>query len=139
MDRKYKQQGYQDDSKEPTREKRPKRDRDGPRSPSMMTFQGVLRCSMCGHQIELVGPNLSTDSTCVKCGSDLHTCRNCKSFDPASRRECRQPIPKRIPNKNSNNECELFNPNLTVEKRTGETKSSKPDDPKSAFERLFKS
>jgi hypothetical protein len=138
MERKYKQQGYQD-SDAPERSARPKppKDREGPKSPKMMTFEGVVRCAMCGARVELVG--IALDSVCPNCGSDLRTCRNCTNFDPAARFECRAGVMARVSNKTSRTECGLFVPKRTVEKRTGETRtSSKNDDPRSAFDRLFK-
>jgi predicted RNA-binding Zn-ribbon protein involved in translation (DUF1610 family) len=140
MDRKYKQKGYQDggsgEQQQPAKPKPPK-DREGPKSPNMMAFQGVIRCTMCGARVELV--DISLESTCPNCRSDLRTCRNCINFDPGARFECRVNPPKRVSNKTVRTECELFTPKQTVEKMTGETRGpAKPDDPRAAFDRLFK-
>ncbi len=138
MERKYNQHGYQDDSPKNDRQQpAPAKDREGPRSPKMMAYQGVIRCAMCGERVELM--EMSLDSACPKCNADLRTCRNCTNFDPGARFECRAPIAKRVGNKTVRTECDAFAPKRTVEKKTGETRGpSKPDDPRAAFDRLFK-
>lgn len=138
MERKYSQRGYQDEGPK-SEESRPKpaKDREGPKSPNMMAFQGVVRCAMCGAQVELLG--ISLESVCPNCKSDLRTCRNCTSFDPGARFECRATIAKRVPNKTARTDCDLFAARRTVEKKTGETRTpGKADDPRAAFDRLFK-
>ena len=139
MDRKYSQKGYQDDSR---RDEQPKpaapKDREGPRSPKMMAFQGVMRCAMCGAIVEADLGEIGVAETCRKCGADIRTCRNCTHFDPGARWECRSTIEVRVGNKTVRTECGHFSPRRTVEKKTGETRSTKSDDPKAAFDRLFK-
>ena len=139
MDRKYRQSGYQDDTRESGRKPEPRRDRDGPRSPSMMGFQGTLRCASCGamRPAELVGVQLC--DTCAKCGADLRTCRNCVNFDPAARFECRVDVPVHVANKSARTDCDRFAPRKTVEKKTGETGGGgASNDARAAFDRLFK-
>lgn len=139
-ERKYRQRGYMDsdrDSGQGREEPKPKqqpqqRDREGPRSPRMMAYGEKVKCSSCS---AVVPTNLSTDSTCPKCNSDLHTCRQCKYFDPASRFECRKPITARIMNKGGRNTCELFASRTVIER---ETSSGKPTDARQAFANLFK-
>ena len=134
-DRKYRQRGYMDASQE--REQRAKapqkpREREGPRSPKMMAYGQKVKCAACGATIET---NISHDACCVKCNADLHTCRQCTFFDPASRFECRKPITARIVNKGGRNDCELFAARTIVER---ETSSGSPTDPRQAFANLFK-
>jgi hypothetical protein len=140
MDRKYRQRGYDDAAREKRPAERPKVDRDGPRSPNMTAFQGVMRCGMCGAVQPLDPTAISSTSTCPNCSADLRTCRNCVNFDPSARWECRAEIRVRVSSKTKRNECELFTPRKTVEKKTGETRSkgSGPTDARDAFERLFK-
>ncbi len=133
-DRKYRQRGYMDNDREDKQQApQPKpRDREGPRSPRMMAFQKKVRCSACGASLEA---QITIDSRCPKCGADLHTCRQCTSFDPGARFECRKPISARIVNKQARNSCELFAPRTVVER---ETSSSGPTNARQAFENLFK-
>ena len=139
MDRKYKQQGYQNEERpQAVKGPRPPAERpEGPKSPNMTSFEGVARCAMCGARVELLA--LTEESTCPNCSADLRTCRNCTSFDPGARFECRAGVSVRIASKTARNACELFSPKRTVEKRTGETRSTgRADDPRAAFDRLFK-
>lgn len=136
-ERKYRQRGYMDSDR--GREERPKpkqqpqqRDREGPRSPRMMAYGEKVKCASCG---AVVPTNVSAESTCPKCNSDLHTCRQCVSFDPGSRFECRKPITARIMNKGGRNTCELFASRTVIER---ETSSGKPTDARQAFANLFK-
>ncbi len=134
-DRKYRQRGYMEADRE--RERQPKqppkpRDREGPRSPRMMAFGEKVKCAACGATVQA---NIGTDSTCPKCNADLHTCRQCRSFDPGARFECRKPITARIANKQAPNNCELFAPRTVVER---ETSSGGPTDARQAFANLFK-
>src|SRR5260370_40014535 len=134
-DRKYRQRGYMDNDREakPKAQTQPKpRERDGPRSPRMMAFGEKVRCNACGATIQA---SISNDSSCPKCNADLHNCRQCTSFDPGARFECRKPITARITNKQARNTCELFAPRTVVER---ETSSGKPTDAKQAFANLFK-
>ena len=140
-DRKYRQRGYMDSDREPQRPKpqsgprqgaQPHRDREGPRSPKMMAFAEATKCAACAAK---ASPNITFESTCPKCNSDLHTCRQCAYFDPGARFECRKPITARIVNKHGRNKCELFEARTVVER---ETSSGAPKDAKQAFANLFK-
>ena len=137
-DRKYKQRGYQQEDK-PQERPRPATPRtvDAPRAPRMPAFREVTRCHLCGTQVNIDVGGIALDAQCPKCHSDLHACKNCVSFDPGARFQCRKPIPERIPKKDVRNECELFEPRKTVER---ETTAATPNsrDPKSAFDKLFK-
>jgi hypothetical protein len=139
-DQKYRQRGYMENERRdnrggerPAKSPQKPRDRDeGPRSPRMMAYGEKVKCSSCS---AVVPTNLSFDSTCPKCHSDLHTCRQCTYFDPASRFECRKPITVRIMNKGGRNTCELFASRTVIER---ETSSGKPTDARQAFANLFK-
>ncbi len=134
-DRKYRQRGYMEDDRR--REQRPKpqpqsREREGPHSPRMMAFGEKVRCTACGATLQM---EITTDSRCSKCGTDLHACRQCTYFDPGARFECRQPVTARIVNKQARNTCELFAARTVVER---ETSSSGPMGARQGFENLFK-
>jgi hypothetical protein len=138
MDRKYSHRGYQDGGRQEERSKpEARRPADGPRSPKMTGFRELMRCGMCGAAVEVALGGVDVTSTCVGCKGDLRTCKNCVNFDPGARFECRVAITARVPSKTVRNQCQLFTPRKTIEKRTGETRPA-ADDPKAAFERLFK-
>ena len=116
MDRKYKQRGYQDEERE--QRPRPAPQKSDVRAPKMPAFREVTRCAMCGTMDNIEIDGITFDAQCPKCHSDLHTCKNCVSFDPGARFQCRKPIPERIPKKDVRNQCELFEARRTVERET---------------------
>jgi hypothetical protein len=82
-----------------------------------------------------VPSDIGFDSHCNRCGTDLHSCAQCASFDPGSRFECMQTIPARVSPKDQKNGCALFAPRTTIERQTG---STAPTSARSAFDDLFK-
>lgn len=145
-DRKYRQRGYHDDDRDrpaPQKSARPAPEPgapagarrisgDAPKTINMPGYREVVRCSQCGN----VGTaDVGYDARCPRCGTDLHACAQCASFDPGSRFECMQTIPARISPKNAKNSCELFSPRTTVER---ETTTPRTDDARKAFDDLFK-
>lgn len=144
-DRKYRQRGYQDDDRErqPRQAPRPAPEpgapagarrlssQDGPKNVNMPGYREVVRCAQCG---ALVGADVGGDARCPRCGTDLHTCAQCTSFDPGSRFECMQTIAARVSPKNVRNTCQLYTPRTTVER---ETTAPRPDSARKAFDDLF--
>ena len=139
MARKYRQLGYQDAGQE--RKERRRSDstvsRMGPRSPRMPGFHEVRRCAMCGVALPRSFTQINVSSQCPECSADLHSCKNCVFFDPASRLECAQPVRERIARKEARNNCDYFEARTTVEKKTS-SESERHQDPHAAFESLFK-
>ena len=156
-DRKYRQRGYQDDSRErepragkpqPPKERAPGRvlqDERGPKTPNLMAAHEVFRCARCGNLLSL--PVGLLDS-CSKCGVDLHSCIQCVSFDTSARWECAQndKIPARVSPKDARNSCALMTPRTRVERQTSTPPSpsgGRADSPgtssaRKAFDDLFK-
>jgi predicted RNA-binding Zn-ribbon protein involved in translation (DUF1610 family) len=99
---------------------------------NMPGYREVVRCAQCGASIEA---DVGIESRCPRCGTDLHACSQCGSFDPGSRFECMQTIPARISPKNAKNSCTLYAARTTVER---ETTTPRTDDPRKAFDDLFK-
>ena len=81
----------------------------------MPGYREVFRCAQCGY---VVSGEVGGDSKCLRCGTDLHACAQCASFDPGSRFECMQPVPARVTPKNARNTCASFSPRTTVERET---------------------
>jgi hypothetical protein len=143
-DRKYRIRGYQDDDRDraPRPSARPAPEPgapagarrisgDAPKTINMPGYREVVRCSQCGN----VGtPDIGYDARCPRCGTDLHACAQCGSFDPGSPLECMQTIKVRISPKNARNSCELFAPRTTVER---ETTTPRTDSARKAFDDLF--
>ena len=138
-DRKYRQRGYQDSDRD-RGEKRtghapgPKPERIGPKTPVLPGTHSVSRCGGCG---VILAADVDFQGKCPKCGFELHSCKQCAYFDTSARFECTQPILTCITKKNSRNECTYYALRLTVEKQT-KPGAERPDDPRMAFENLFK-
>ena len=137
-DRKYRQHGYQDSGEK--REKRTaempaKKDTFGPRPIQMPGTRSVSRCAQCGALLQSLAEPVGR---CPKCGFELHSCKQCAYFDPSTRFECMQPVPKRIPRKDERNECTFYSIRVMVEKETSTPSSARPNDARQAFENLFK-
>ena len=139
MSRKYRQPGYQDreEGGGKTSRQQPRTSREGPRAPIMPGFHQVLRCALCGAILPPSFTEITVSSQCPKCRADLHTCKNCIFFDPASRFECTQPVSESVVRKDVKNSCDYFEARTAIEKETTAT-SQRPLDPRDAFDRLFK-
>src|ERR1041384_7123106 len=141
MERKYKQRGYQQDDQQEQRPRLVQQKNDvhksDVRSPKMPAFREVTRCSMCGTMVNIDVDGIPVDAKCPKCHNDLHTCKNCVSFDPGARFQCRKPITERIPKKDEGNTCTLFEARKTVERETT-TAVAEVKDARSAIDKLFK-
>ena len=152
-DRKYRQRGYQDDSRErgpkgprppkPPKERAPGRvlqDASGPKTPNLMAAHEVFRCARCGN---LLSVPVAVDARCSRCGVDIHSCIQCVSFDTSARWECTQnsKLTARVAPKDARNDCVYFTPRTTVERQTS-TPAASPTEPstsaRKAFDDLFK-
>ena len=139
-DRKYRQHGYREDDRDRDRQRTPapqgpRPERDGPRTPNLMSSHEVFRCARCGR---IQAATTGLEDACPQCAVDLHSCVQCQSFDPGSTFECMQAIPARISPKDARNTCTLFAPRTTFERRTGSTPAAGPVSAQQAFDDLFK-
>jgi hypothetical protein len=140
-DRKYRHRGYQDSSDE-VRPRGPRPDMPGrtegaPRGRGADQDKAVVfACKACGEK-RRDPEEIRFDSTCAKCGADLHACGQCAYFDTSARFECTQPIPERIPSKKARNTCPLYSPARSFD-LTGSKATETPDDARAAFDRLFR-
>jgi predicted RNA-binding Zn-ribbon protein involved in translation (DUF1610 family) len=148
---KYRQHGYQDrdrespgrDSAKPAPRKAPPERTSGPPKwehalgPKPVNLPGtraVSRCAQCG----TVLTGMPADERCPKCGFALHSCKQCRYFDPGSHFECMQPVTVRVAKKDERNECASYEMRVTREKETSTPASLRPNDARAAFENLFK-
>jgi hypothetical protein len=145
-DRKYRQRGYQDDDRErqPKTPARPAPEpgapagarrlssQDGPKPINMPGYREVVRCAQCGTPVP---GDVAADTRCGRCGTDLHACAQCTSFDPGSRFECMQTtLTARVSPKNARNTCPMYSPRTTIER---ETTAPRQDSARKAFDDLF--
>ena len=77
------------------------------------------------------------DTSCASCGDALHSCSNCSFFNTGARFECQQPIAKRVESKAKGNECKFFKPKAVRDLKV-ETPGESSNDPRAAFDALFK-
>ena len=148
-DRKYRQRGYQDESREPRepreRKLEPKREYAPrgqppvqPKTFNMPGFREVVKCARCGAELT-VAAAWSATGQCSRCGADLHSCAQCSFFDTSAAFECQKPVPARVSPKDARNACTEFEPRTTVERETKSSSSpSAPSSAKKAFDDLFK-
>lgn len=145
MERKYRQKGYQDernDRKEQPKEKKADSGY-GPRpSPRIETrFTEIVRCSNCSAPVEMV-ETIAFSDQCKKCGAHLHSCKNCRYFDPGARFECQKPIEVRIARKADGNMCMQFATKVSIEKQQPQMEFKKVKETvntaREAFDALFK-
>jgi len=130
-DRRYGQRGYREREKE--RQGTPK-EPSRPDAPAMPQTRTASRCTDCGEPLPPLPDSLGQ---CPKCGSALHSCRQCAHFDPGQHFECTQPVPERISDKGARNACGYFSLRVTLERETSPG-SARPEDPRRAFDNLFK-
>jgi hypothetical protein len=137
-DRKYRQPGYMDrgeKSEKRASEKAPRKENTfGPRPLQMAANRSVSRCAQCGTVLQMLSEE---PGQCPKCAFELHSCKQCSYFDPASRFECAQHIVERVPRKDVRNTCPSYSMRVMVEKETSSS-TMRVDDARKAFENLFK-
>jgi hypothetical protein len=140
-DRKYRHRGYMDSDRDRSSGRRPS----GPRPPRPEGPRGrgadqakavVFACHACGEKRRDVDA-IRFDSTCGKCGADLHACSQCAHFDTSARFECVRPIPARIAAKKLRNTCTFYEPARSFD-LTGSRAVETPQDARAAFDALFK-
>jgi predicted RNA-binding Zn-ribbon protein involved in translation (DUF1610 family) len=145
-ERKYRHRGYMDtgESREPrSRQGGAERERHSelgaPRGRSAGFDKDlVIACKKCGETIPRA-EQLAAGESCPKCGNPLHSCLQCKSFDPSLRFECSEnmKLKERIADKNAANECRWFGAATSFD-MTGRKAADSPATARAAFEALFK-
>jgi hypothetical protein len=144
---KYRQKGYQEENtenKEAPKETRAKQElgfgsRPSPRIETRYTE--VTRCSNCSTIVDTTLA-IGFNEQCKKCSADLHSCKNCRYFDPGARFECQKPIEMRVAKKFDGNMCLQFAMKVSVEKQQAQEFKKVTKEPvspgKLAFDALFK-
>jgi hypothetical protein len=145
-ERKYRQRGYQDESRAP-RERKPEQKKEyaprgqppiAPKTFNMPGFREVVKCARCGNELN-AATAWSTTGQCPRCQADLHSCAQCTHFDTGAPFECQQPVPARVSPKDVRNTCTFFEPRATVERETRSSASpTSISSAKKAFDDLFK-
>lgn len=161
-ERKYRQNGYQDngrdysgngsgnrgDNRPRPQGPRPPIDVTGPRLPRLVQAVTASRCYNCATTLPA---GTDFQGNCPKCNAALHCCKQCAYFEPSTRFQCMKPIPARIAAKDQANECELFKARVTVARDAPAAGNGamqaptpnvapprNPGDARAAFDSLFK-
>ena len=99
----------------------------------------LFHCWKCGGRIEYpTGSRVGRRDICPKCNSNLHSCRNCRFYDPSKNNQCAEPQAEWVREKESANLCNYFAPNPALF-ASGDSPASKADETKQKFDSLFKS
>lgn len=74
-----------------------------------MAHAGQMKCFVCDVGVELsAGGRVGFRDCCESCGADLHSCRNCRFYDPAAYNECRESSAERVTDSERANRCDWF-------------------------------
>ena len=92
-----------------------------------------MNCYKCGTIIELED-KVYRQSTCLKCGSYLHCCLNCRFYDELAYQQCKEPEARFVKEKESANFCTYFEP---CDSRRGPN-NLRADDARKKLDDLFK-
>jgi hypothetical protein len=148
MNRKYRHRGYRDSESEDAqrREKPPPRQtltpeeklqRKSMRHAIDRDAHAVVRCHKCGRNVQDFG-TITGETLCPHCAAPMHCCRICRHFDSAARWQCRAEITEPVGDKTRANACSSFEPRLVLDVTGRRTTNGRSDDPRAAFESLFK-
>jgi hypothetical protein len=70
-----------------------------------------MKCWKCGELIDIsAGQRVSSRDECRRCGADLHSCRNCRFYDPSKQQQCAEPQAEWVRDKEAANYCDYFQP-----------------------------
>lgn len=67
-----------------------------------------LGCWKCAASLNDLPQPLGRRAECPACGAELHVCRQCRHFDTAKAKQCRERAADEVMNKTRANFCEWF-------------------------------
>jgi hypothetical protein len=96
-----------------------------------------MTCWKCGENVELTpGARVGARDVCPRCDADLHSCRNCRHYDPAKHNQCAEPLAEWVRDKEASNYCDYFSPGIRLKTSP---RSSVGEEARKKFDSLFKS
>jgi hypothetical protein len=90
-------------------------------------------CHACKKELSL-GREVGRRDECTFCGADLHCCLNCKFYDPAAPKQCREPQAELVRDKAKANFCDYF----VFGDRAAPGTAAEADGARKALDDLFK-
>ncbi len=90
-------------------------------------------CQHCGRTVP-DGTIIGRTTLCDGCGKPLHTCDNCRFYEPGAYHDCKEAVEEAVPDKGRANFCEQFSLSEGVARQA---RSDKKDDAKAKAEALF--
>jgi hypothetical protein len=81
----------------------------------------MYACHACG--AEIAEPrSVYRNTTCSRCGKDLHSCRNCRFYSPGAHYDCAETVDEEVTDKERGNFCSFF----ALKDRAGPGKAGGP-------------
>ncbi len=100
-----------------------------------MDFSEPFCCIKCGNPYPLTD-RVGRKETCPKCDADLHTCQNCRHYNPNAHNECNETQAEWVRDKDRANFCDYFDPRRGHPRSTGQ--KTRQDQARARFDDLFK-
>ena len=97
-----------------------------------MFVEKKYACWSCSQEIDMT-TKVQRKDECISCGADLHTCKNCRFWDPSYHNECRENSSYYIRDREKANFCMAFEFKSTTEEDAAEA-----NDARSKLEAMFK-
>ena len=76
-------------------------------------------------------------TTCSRCGADLHSCVNCRFYEPGAHYDCHETIDESVQDKERANFCGYFSARTGFSPDADSRADKKAREARSAFDRLF--
>lgn len=89
-------------------------------------------CWKCKNAV--VETEITRNSQCTFCGSDLHSCKNCIYYSPGSHYDCHETVDELVKDKEKANFCDSFKIKKEFNNKQGDDMAKKAVD---AFNALF--
>jgi hypothetical protein len=93
----------------------------------------VKLCHACKKALDL-GREVGRRDDCPFCHADLHCCLNCRFYDRAAPKQCREPVAEYVKEKARANFCDFF----AFTETAAAPGRGTPDAARAALDRLFR-
>ena len=91
-------------------------------------------CHACRKEVS-IAKDMGRRDACPSCGADLRCCLNCRFYDRAASKQCREPIAELVKAKDKANYCDLF---LFTGRAQSDGQTGSADHARKALDDLFK-